>query len=107
VGKGVALDLILSGEMIPALAALRMGLVSRMVPQADLRAAAEMLAGTLLSRGPPALQSALAAVHDGFEMPQEQGLQHEAALFGLLADTEDMQEGLNAFLEKRPARFRG
>jgi enoyl-CoA hydratase len=107
VGKGVALDLILSGEMVPAAEALRMGLVSRVVPQADLRATAEKLARTILSRGPLALRSALAAVHDGLEMAQDKGLQYEASLFGLLAATQDMQEGMGAFLEKRTAVFKG
>ncbi|MBK9796220.1 MAG: enoyl-CoA hydratase/isomerase family protein [Holophagaceae bacterium] len=107
VGKGVALDLILSGEMTPAADALRMGLVSRVVPQAELRATAEKLARTLLSRGPLALRSALTAVNEGLEMPQEQGLLFEAALFGLLAATTDMQEGMGAFLEKRQAQFKG
>ena len=102
-GKGVALDLILSGEMAPAADALRMGLVSRVVPLADLRATAEKLAKTILSRGPLALRSALAAVHEGLEMPQDKGLQYEASLFGLLAATQDMQEGMGAFLEKRQA----
>jgi enoyl-CoA hydratase len=107
VSKGVALDLILSGEMASAAEALRMGLVSRVVPQTDLRAAAGKLAKTILSRGPLALRSALAAVHEGLEMPQEKGLEYEAALFGLLAATEDMQEGMGAFLEKRPPAFKG
>ncbi len=107
VGKGVALDMILSGDMVPAADALRMGLVSRVVPAADLKAAATKLAKTILSRGPLALRSALAAVNEGLEMPQEQGLQYEAALFGLLAATQDMQEGTGAFLEKRPAVFKG
>jgi len=107
VGKGVALDLILSGEMAPAADALRMGLVSRVVPAADLLATAQKLARTILSRGPLALRSALAAVNEGLEMPQEQGLQYEAALFGLLAATQDMQEGMGAFLEKRAAAFKG
>jgi len=107
VGKGVALDMILSGEMTPAAEALRMGLVSRVVPQADLRVAAEKLAKTLLSRGPLALRSALAAVNEGLNMPQDQGLQYEAALFGLLAATQDMQEGTAAFMEKRQPQFRG
>ena len=107
VGKGVALDLILSGEMAPAADALRMGLVSRVVPQADLKGVAGKLAKTLLSRGPLALRSALSAVNEGLEMPQDQGLQYEAALFGLLAATQDMQEGTTAFLEKRPAQFKG
>jgi enoyl-CoA hydratase len=107
VGKGVALDLILSGEMTSAAEALRMGLVSRVVPQADLRATAEKLARTILSRGPLALRSALTAVNEGLEMPLEQGLLFEAALFGLLAATTDMQEGMGAFLEKRQAQFKG
>ncbi len=107
VGKGVALDMILSSEMTSAADALRMGLVSRVVPQADLRTATEKLARTILSRGPLALRSVLAAVHEGLEMPLAQGQQYEAALFGLLAATQDMQEGMGAFLEKRPAQFRG
>ena len=107
VGKGVALDMILSGDMVPAADALRMGLVSRVVPAADLKAAATKLAKTILSRGPLALRTALAAVNEGLEMPQDQGLQYEAAVFGLLAATQDMQEGTGAFLEKRPAVFKG
>jgi enoyl-CoA hydratase len=107
VGKGVALDLILSGELTPAADALRMGLVSRVVPLAELRATAEKLARTILTRGPLALRSALAAVNEGLEMSQEQGLQYEASLFGLLAATQDMQEGMAAFLEKRQAAFEG
>ena len=107
VGKGVALDLILSGEMTSAADALRMGLVSRVVPVADLQATAQKLARTILSRGPLALRSALAAVNEGLEMTQEQGLQYEASLFGLLAATQDMQEGMSAFLEKRQAAFKG
>ena len=107
VGKGVALDMILSGEMVGAADALRMGLVSRVLPQAELKAAAAKLAATILSRGPLALRSALAAVHQGLEMPLEQGLQYEAAVFGLLASSQDMQEGMGAFLEKRPAQFKG
>lgn len=107
VGKGVALDLILSAEMTSAADALRMGLVSRVVALADLKATTEKLAKTILSRGPLALRSALAAVNEGIEMPQEQGLQYEAALFGLLAASQDMREGMGAFLEKRAASFRG
>ena len=107
VGKGVALDMILSGDMVPAADALRMGLVSRVVALADLKAAAEKLARTILSRGPLALRHAIAAVNEGIEMPQDRGLQYEAALFGLLAASQDMQEGMGAFLEKRPAAFNG
>ena len=107
VGKGVALDMILSGDMVGAAGALRLGLVSRVFPAAELKAGAEKLAKTMLSRGPLALRSALTAVHQGLEMPQEQGLQFEAALFGLLASSQDMKEGMGAFLEKRPAAFKG
>ena len=84
-----------------------MGLVSRVWPAADLRAGTEKLARTMLSRGPLALRSALTAVHQGLEMGQEQGLQFEAAVFGLLAATQDMKEGMGAFLEKRSAQFKG
>jgi enoyl-CoA hydratase len=107
VGKSLALDMILSGEMVGAADALRMGLVSRVFPQAELRAGVEKLANTILSRGPLALRSALTAVHQGLEMPQDQGLQFEAALFGLLAASQDMKEGMGAFLEKRSAAFKG
>ena len=107
VGKGVALDLILSGEMVGAADALRMGLVSRVFPLAELKAAAETLAKTILSRGPLALRSALNAVHEGLEMPLGRGLEFEATQFGLLAASTDMKEGMGAFLEKRPAQFKG
>lgn len=107
VGTGIGLDMILSGDMIPAADALRMGLVSRVFPLADLKAGVEKLAKTILSRGPLALTRALAAVQQGVEMPLEQGLQFEAALFGLLAASQDMKEGMGAFLEKRPASFKG
>ncbi len=107
VGTGIGLDMILSGDMVPAADALRMGLVSRVFPLADLKASVEKLAKTILSRGPLALTRALAAVQQGVEMPLEQGLQFEAALFGLLAASQDMKEGMGAFLEKRPAQFKG
>jgi enoyl-CoA hydratase len=107
VGKSVALDMILTGDMVGAADALRAGLVSRVVPQADLKAAAEKMARTILSRGPLALRSALTAVHEGIEMPLAKGLEFEAALFGMLANSADMKEGMGAFLEKRPAQFKG
>jgi enoyl-CoA hydratase len=107
VGAGIGLDMILSGDMIPAADALRMGLVSRVFPQADLKAGVEKLAKTILSRGPLALTRTISAVQQGLDMPLEQGLQFEAALFGLLAASQDMKEGMGAFLEKRPAAFKG
>ena len=107
VGKGVALDMILSGDMVGAADALRMGLVSRVMPLTDLKASTEKLAKTILSRGPLALRSALSAVNEGIEMPLARGLEFEASLFGLLANSADMKEGMGAFLEKRPAQFKG
>ncbi|HZU53773.1 MAG TPA: enoyl-CoA hydratase-related protein [Holophagaceae bacterium] len=107
VGKGVALDMILTGDMVGAADALRAGLVSRVAPLADLKATAEKMAKTILSRGPLALRSALTAVHEGIEMPLSKGLEFEASLFGLLANSADMKEGMGAFLEKRPAQFKG
>jgi enoyl-CoA hydratase len=107
VGRGKALELILTGEPIDAREALRIGLVNRVVPAGELLAAAESLGRTLLSRGPIALRCALQAVHEGLEMTQAEGLAHEAALFGLTCGTADMREGTRAFLEKRKPAFEG
>jgi enoyl-CoA hydratase len=107
VGKGNALHLILTGEMIDAREALRIGLVSRVVPAAELLGAAEQLLRGILAMGPLAVRLALEAVDRGLEMTLDEGLLLEANHFGLLAATEDMREGLTAFLEKRPPRFRG
>src|SRR5690349_4439352 len=108
VGKGNALQLILTGEMIDAREAHRIGLVNQVVPGAELLAAAEKtLRGILAGGGPLAVRLALEAVDQGFEMTLDEGLLLEANHFGLLAATADMQEGLRAFLEKRAPRFRG
>ena len=107
VGRGRALEMILTGEAIDAREAHRIGLVHRVVPAADLESAAEALVRTLLSRGPLALRYALQAVHEGLEMTLAEGLALEAALFGLTCATEDMREGTRAFLEKRKPVFRG
>jgi len=107
VGPGRALEIVLTGEPIGAGEALRIGLVNRVVPAADLLPAAETLARTLLSRGPMALRYAMQAVREGLEMPQSEGLALEAALFGLTCATEDMREGTRAFVEKRKPSFRG
>ncbi len=107
VGRGPALEMILTGEPIDAREAHRIGLVNRVVPASDLAAAAERLARTLLQRGPVALRCALQAVREGLEMPQAEGLAHEASLFGLTCATEDMREGTRAFLEKRKPTYRG
>jgi len=107
VGKGNALHLILTGEMIDAREAHRIGLVNQVVPAAELLATAETTLRAILAMGPLAVRLALEAVDQGLEMTLDEGLLLEANHFGLLAATEDMKEGLTAFLEKRPPRFRG
>ncbi len=107
VGPGRALELILTGEPIDAREAHRIGLVNRVVPQAEFAAAVETLARTILTRGPAALRFAMQAVHEGLQMTLEEGLSMEAALFGLSCATEDMREGTRAFVEKRKPVFRG
>jgi enoyl-CoA hydratase len=106
-GKGVAHELILTGEMITAEEALRIGLVNRVVEPADLLATAETIAKKIIANAPLAVQYAMEAVERGMEMPQEEGLYLEATLFGLCCTTHDMHEGTRAFLEKRPAKFEG
>lgn len=107
VGRGKAQELILTGDMIDAAEALRIGLVNRVVPPEDLLPQTEALAGTLLSRGPLAIRYALEAIHRGLDMPPEEGLAFEATLFSLLCSSEDMKEGTRAFLEKRKPVFKG
>jgi enoyl-CoA hydratase len=107
VGKGIALDLILSGRTVGADEALRIGLVSNVVSPENLMTAASDYAGLLLEKGPIALKAALEAVHVGFDLGFDDACRHEASLFSLLCGTEDMKEGLTAFLEKRKANFKG
>ena len=107
VGKGKALDMILTGAPIPAEEALRVGLVTRVVPAADLMAEARKLAAQLAASAPIAMRYIIAAVNKGSEMPFAEACQYEATLFGLVASTDDMREGTAAFLEKRKAQFTG
>jgi len=107
VGKGVALQLILTAEMIDAHEAYRIGLVNKVVPAAELLAASEHMLRGILSMGPLAVRLALEAVDQGLEMTLDEGLLLEANHFGLLAATQDTKEGLTAFLEKRSAKFQG
>jgi len=107
VGKGRALEMLLTGEMVDAQEAARIGLVNRVVPREKLLAEAEALLRTMLANGPLSLRFTLEAVHDGLEMGLDEAQHQEATLFGLLCTTEDMKEGTQAFLEKRPARFQG
>ena len=107
VGLGRALELITTGNMIDAQEALRIGLVNRVFPQADLIPACEKIAQTILGKGALAIRYALDAAVRGVESDLTQGLEREAGHFGLLAATADMHEGLKAFLEKRKPNFTG
>ena len=93
--------------MIDAHEAHRIGLVNKVVPPGELLATTEQLLRSILSMGPLAVRLALEAVDQGLEMTLEEGLLLEANHFGLLAATQDMKEGLTAFLEKRAPRFAG
>jgi enoyl-CoA hydratase len=106
-GKGVAHELCLTGEMISADEALRIGLVNHVYEPAELLPAAEALAKKIIANAPLAVKFTMEAIERGMEMPQEEGQFLEATLFGMSAATEDMREGTRAFLEKRPAQFRG
>lgn len=107
VGQGRALELILTGEMIDAAEAHRIGLVNKVVPAAELRATGEAMMRQILERGPLAVALCIEAVGRGLEMPLPEGLAMEANHFGMLASTDDMKEGMAAFLEKRTPAFRG
>ena len=107
VGKGVALQLILTGDMIDAQEAYRIGLVNKIVPAADLLAESEKMMRAILATGPLAVRLAIEAVDQGLEMTLDEGLLLEANHFGLLAATQDMKEGTTAFLEKRAPKFQG
>lgn len=107
VGKGRALQLILSGDLISAQEAYRIGLVNEVVPAADLITRAETILKKIASNAPIAVQFALEAANRGFETSQSEGLLLEASYFGLCAATEDKHEGTTAFLEKRAAQFHG
>src|SRR6267143_1188556 len=106
-GKGVAHELCLTGEMISADEALRVGLVNHVYEPAELLPAAEALAKKIIANAPLAVKFTMEAIERGVEMPQEEGQFLEATLFGISAATEDMREGTRAFLEKRPAQFHG
>jgi enoyl-CoA hydratase len=106
-GKGIAHELCLTGEMISADEALRIGLVNHVYEPAELLPAAETLARKIIANAPLAVKFTMEAIERGVEMPQEEGQFLEATLFGICAATEDMREGTRAFLEKRPAQFRG
>ena len=107
VGKGVALELLLTGRQITAAEALPIGLVNRVVPAARLLSDAKALAAELAGKAPIAMQYIIEAVNRGLEVSFDKGQFLEATLFGLVASTDDMREGTKAFLEKRKPDFRG
>ena len=107
VGRGRALELLLTGAMIDAQEAWRIGLVNRVVPADRLLAESEQLLRTILENGPLAVRACLELVDAGLEMTADEALQLEAGWFGLLSATADMREGTKAFLEKRKAAFIG
>jgi enoyl-CoA hydratase len=106
VGRGVAMDLILTGRAVDASEAHRLGLVSQVVPLAELGDAARKTALRIQRNGPLAVRAAMQAVDFGLDVGFEHGARMEATLFGLLCATDDMREGLKAFLEKRKADFK-
>jgi enoyl-CoA hydratase/carnithine racemase len=107
VGKGRALQLILSGEMISAQEAYRIGLVNEIVSIVDLITRAEAILQKIASNAPIAVRFALEAANKGVETSQSEGLLLEASYFGLCAATEDKKEGTSSFLEKRAPQFHG
>jgi enoyl-CoA hydratase len=107
VGKGRAFEILLTGDMVSADEAFRIGLVNRVVEPADLLPASREILKKILSKAPIAIRYVLDAVNAGLEMPFAAAEDHEAGLFGLCMATEDMKEGVGAFLEKRPAKFVG
>ena len=107
VGKGRALQLILTGEMITAQEAYRIGLVNEVVTAANLIPRAEAILKQIFSNAPVAIKYSIEAVNKGLETSQNEGLSLEASFFGLCAGTEDKKEGTSAFLEKRAPQFRG
>lgn len=106
VGKGAALKLLLTGEMVSAVEALRIGLVDEVVPASELMGRARELASSIAAAAPIAVRQCLAAVRAGYDLPLNEAQAHEAALFGICCGTEDKAEGTRAFLEKRAAVWR-
>jgi enoyl-CoA hydratase len=107
VGRGAALKLLLTGDMIDATEAHRLGLANEVVPAEQLMDRARALATTMLANGPLALEGCIDAVNRGLDTTLEEGCRIESDLFGVLSATADMREGMQAFLEKRPATFTG
>ena len=106
IGRAKALEWILTGDMVMAQEALRLGLVNQVVPQDQVLKAAKDLARKIASKGAVAIAQSLRAVEEGLGLPLEQGLAREAEAFGIVASTEDSKEGVKAFVEKRQPQFK-
>lgn len=107
VGLGRAIELTLTGDRFDAARAAELGLVSSVVPAGEARSAAATLLGRITRNGPVAVRLALESVYRALDTTTDEALAYESSLFGLLASTADMKEGMAAFLEKRPPSFRG
>ena len=107
IGKGKAMEMILTGAPLPAADAERIGLVNRVLPFADLLPEARKLARLLAEQAPVAMRYIISAINHGLEMPFAEACAYEATLFALVMATDDMREGTRAFLEKRKASFEG
>jgi enoyl-CoA hydratase len=107
VGKGKAKELIFTGDMLDAKEALRIGLVEKVVPQAELLASAKEMAKRIISKGPLAIKAAKRAINAGLEMDLNSGCEYETSEFAALFASQDKNEGTSAFLEKRKADFKG
>jgi enoyl-CoA hydratase len=107
VGRGIALEMILTGGRVDARRAYEIGLVNRLVPAAELMAASRQLLGSILDKGPLAVRYAIESTVRGETLGMEDALYLEAALFGMACGSEDMKEGTRAFLEKRKPEWKG
>ncbi|MCD6187773.1 MAG: enoyl-CoA hydratase/isomerase family protein [Desulfuromusa sp.] len=107
IGKGRAMEMILTGEMIDATEAYRIGLANKVVPLDQLLDTTKKMAAAIISKGSYAVQLAKEAIRNGLELDLERANQYEAELFGLCFATVDQKEGMKAFLEKRQAEFKG
>ena len=106
IGKGRAIEMIASGEMIDAEEALRIGLVNHVIPQPELMEKVHILAKSILKNGPAAVGAALKCIHKGFDEPIDNGLDLELNVFAELFETDEQREGTTAFVEKRKPNFR-